>query len=174
MSKKIIRILFPLIAFCCIFFLSCKEDEECRQERYVRMYAGFYTISTNTSTHVQSPVKLYIDTLSVKGVGIDSLLYKNAARKDSVRLPLNKFFDVSEFVFVFKDTITKSIFADTISVYYENHEDYLSFECGCLSTFTIDNLRTKTTNHYIDSIVINSKEVNTANVENIKIYHTPK
>jgi len=174
MSEKIVRILFLLIAFCCIFLSSCKEDEECRQERYVRMSVGFYTINVNTSTNVQSSAKLYIDTLSVKGVGADLLLYNNAARKDSVRLPLNKLLDVSEFVFTFKDIETESVISDTISVYYENHEDYLSFECGCLNTFTIDSLRTKTTNHYIDSIVINSKEVNTANVENLKIYHTPK
>lgn len=174
MSKKSVGILLTVIIFCSVFLFSCSEDEECRQSRYVQLYAGFYRINVDPVTGIESQVKIYIDTLSVQGVGLDSLLYKDAARKDSVKLPLNKLSDLSEFVFTINDTVLNRIFKDTISVYYENHEDYLSFECGVLNTFTIDSIRTKATRHYIDSIVVNSKEVNTNNVENIKIYRTPK
>ena len=174
MSEKATRILFSLAVFCCILFSSCKEDEECRRERYVRLSTVFYTVETNTSTGLESIVKLTLsDSLSVWGMGVDSLLYFNAPKQNSIELPLNKLSDSSEFVFTFKDTLNVSV-SDTISIYYENREGFLSFECGCLNTFTIDSLRTKTTRHYIDSIAINHKEVNTENVENIKIYHNSK
>lgn len=164
---------FWCVLLCCLSLVSCKEDEQCRQERYVRMYVGFYRINTNTATGEQTEGKLYVDTLSVQGVGLDGYIYENVPRKDSVQLLLNNQVDVSEFVFTFEDTLRRQVLTDTLSVHYARTESYLSFECGCLYTFTIDSVETRATRNFIDSIVINSKEVNTANVENIKIYHTP-
>jgi len=172
MLRLIIRFLFVMSGFCSILFVSCSEDEECRQTRYVRMYAGFYTINTDTITNIESEARLKLtDSLSVRGIGAESFLYTNAVRKDSVNLPLNKSANLSEFVFTFKDSLSVAV-SDTVGIYYENHERYLSFECGCLNTFTLDSLKIKTTHHYIDSVVVKFKEVNTTHVENIKIYHT--
>ncbi len=171
MSKKPLQILYTIITGS-IFLFSCANDEECRMDRYVEMHAGFYTITLNTSTNVETETTLTLtDSLSIRGIGVDSFLYYNAAIKEPLNLPLNKLTDLSEFVFSFKDTLN-NIVSDTVSIYYENHEQYLSFECGCINTFTIDSIMSGTTNHYIDSIVINFKEVNTVNVENIKIYRS--
>ena len=164
---------FTWLLTCILLLAACKEDEQCRMERYVRLYAGFYQMSLNTSTGERTEARLYIDTLSVQGVGLDGYIYHRAPRKDTMQLMLNNQADVSEYILTFEDTVRRQVLIDTLSVHYRRAESYLSFECGCLYTFTIDTVLTRSTRHYIDSIVINSKEVNTANVENIKIYHTP-
>ncbi len=162
-----------ILLFCCMLLLACQEDEQCRLERYVRLHVSFYQMTTNLSTGVQSEGTLYVDTLSVQGIGVDGYIREKAAGKDTVQLLLDKENDISEFIFTFEDTLRQLVVTDTLSVYYSRTESYLSFECGCLYTFTIDPELTSATNHFIDSIVIYSTEVNTANEENIKIYHTP-
>ena len=161
-------LIFLLIILCSGFvFYSCKEDDECRTDRYVRMYAFFKRLSIvdgDTTT-----VTLRIDTLSIHGLGVNTMLYDTVVNKDSVRLPLNKFADMSQFVFNVKDSII-----DTISIYHINKEEYLSFECGILTTFIIDKERTTSTNHYIDSISVKQDTVDARNAEHIYIYHTPR
>lgn len=161
---------FFISIFCFVFLFSCGEDEECRKDRYVRLGVGFYKINVDVESGIASPVKLVIDSITVNGLDIDSLLYNNAKKKDSVRLPLNKLAEESTFRFIGNDT------TDTFTVYYQNNEEFLSFECGCLNTFTIDVERTRQslTTHYIDSIVVTNPEVNTLDVENIQIYHNPR
>ena len=168
MSKNLVRFLFLSISFCCLFLFSCGNDEECRKDNFVRLYAGFYTIKTDTITGVSAESKLSVDSITIKGVNVDSLLYNNSKKLNAVQLQLNKLKAQSDFVFVFNNVI------DTVKFSYSSEETYLSFECGTLTPFTLDALNSKHTTNYIDSIIITSPEVNTADVENIKIYHSPK
>lgn len=171
--------LFHLILFSCFtlfLFWSCGGDDRCRTDSYVRMEVYFYTVKTDTVFDEDDRpiafnskiVKLTVDSISIKGVGTDSLLYNNTYRKDSVRLPLNKLSEEANFVFNFNNEET-----DTVSFFYENKEEYLSFECGILNSYILKD-SILTTNNYIDSIRIKTYDVNTSNAENIQIYHTPK
>lgn len=163
MFKKSVILLF--IILCASFIFSCKEDGTCREERYVRMYAFFKRLNISDAGDTTT-VKLRIDTLSINGLGIDSMLYNRAVGKESVHLPLNKFSNMSQFIFNVNDTI------DTISIYHTNTEKYLSFECGVSVTFKIDSI--KATDYYIDSILLNIDTVDIRNAEHIYIYHTPR
>jgi len=70
----------------------------------------------------------------------------------------------SDFIVRFNDI------TDTISVFYQNNDRYyLSLECGCIVVHKIDEV--VSTNHFIDSISIINRDINTANAENIQIYH---
>ena len=150
-----------------LIFASCGQDEECRLPHYVPLRVGFYEITTDTLSGTTSSARLAIDTLIVQGLGSDSLF--GYVRANSVNLPLNKFSEVSEFVFTFIDNKLDTIIQDKISIFYETHNEFLSFECGILYTFTIESAQTTT--NYIDSIVINSTEVNTFNnAQHIQIY----
>ena len=163
----LVRLRFGFVPeHCLIKFLFCA---------FFRLHSKCQRISAilNAASGERTEGRLYVDTLSVQGVGLDGYIYDRVPRKDSVQLVLNNQADVSEFVLTFEDTLRQLVVADTLSVYYRRTESYLSFECGCLYTFTLDTALTRSTRHFIDSIVINSIEVNTANVENIKIYHTP-
>lgn len=165
--KYLIR-FFSFVFFSFLFF-SCGQDDACRVSRYVNMPVTFYTIKADTITLdsiVYKTEKKAVDNLLVRGVGVDSVLY-NGKNASSVNLLLNKFSDRSDYVFMF-DGVN-----DTISFFYDTHENFLSFECGVYFTYTLrDNLHYST--NYIDSVKILTYDVNTSNAENIQIYHTPR
>ena len=71
---------------CVLLLAACKEDEQCRMERYVRLYAGFYQMNLNAASGERTEGRLYVDTLSVQGMGLDGYIYDRVPRKDSVQL----------------------------------------------------------------------------------------
>ena len=156
-------ILFTLV--------SCGQDEECRFPLHAPLRIGFYEMVTDNLTGITTAVNVTIDSVDVRGIGGTTINRFLSARIISV--PLNKLDTVSEFIFVFHDStrLETRFMSDTVRIFHETHEDFLSFECGILTTFTIDSIRTTTTNNYIESIVINSTEVNTFNnAQHIQIF----
>ena len=123
---------------------------------------GFYHAAINTNTNLITKTALSIDSLSIQGLGVDSILYNNSKKISKVILPLNKFVPESKFVVTF-DKIK-----DTITVLHTNTNDFLSLECGCIKVHTIDTVLT--TNHFIDSVKIAIHDVNTTNAEHLQIY----
>ena len=158
-------------ALCTLIFVSCGQDEECRYPMHAPLRVGFFELTTDISTGITSTTPVTIDSmLIVHAVENDSLL--GILRQRTINLPLNKLSEVSEFVFAFFDVRLEATFIlDTVRIFHQVHEDFLSFECGILTTFTIDSIRTTTTNNYIESIVINSTDVNTFNnAQHIQIF----
>ena len=51
---------------------------------------------------------------------------------------------------------------------YHNTDEYMSLECGCVRTHSIDTVLT--TNHIIEKIQLSKPIINTTYVENIKIF----
>jgi len=154
---------YLVVVFFIIIMFSCTTDEECRKERYVQMNAKFYTQILNASTNKYTTSLLTIDSITVKGVGIDSILYKNSKKISSIFLPLNKFKTESKFSVKFNQV------TDTITILHSNVEQYLSLECGCIKVHSIDTVLT--TNHYIDSVKIKVRNVNTIQSEHVQIYN---
>ena len=154
---------FFIVVFCAIFMFSCANDEECRKDRYVQMNAKFYTKILNPITKNYTTSTLTIDSITVKGVGVDSILYKNSKKINSLELPLNKFKSTSKFSLKFNQI------TDTITILHTNVEQYLSLECGCIKVHTIDTVLT--TNHFIDSVKIKVRNVNTIQSEHVQIYN---
>lgn len=161
MIKKNIKYLFILITIT-FLFCECSTDDTCRMSRTVVCGATFYLDTINSKTGTQVKLKSTIDSLWVQGVGIDSLLYKKS-KLSVISLPLNDFEEESQF----KMTINTT--TDTITVKYKNEIYFLSIECGNIRTHKIDTVFS--TNHYIDSIAIMNKTVNTTYVENIQLHH---
>jgi len=153
------------------FFLSaisCAADEECRKERIVKMDVEFLKKTFNPTNSTYTTGTLNVDSLTVQGmdslgVMIDSILYKNKKNVTQINLPLNKFATESTFVMRFNQT------TDTLTIYHTNTDLYLSLECGCLKTHTIDTVLT--TNHYIDSVKITNHNVNTTDAKHLQIYN---
>jgi len=139
--------------------LSCSTDETCRKNTYVRFYADFYKIITENKKRT---IKAGIDSVTVVGIGSDLKLYDSEKSVNELQLPLHKTDGVTRFSIAFNDTI------DTLTIKHVNYDKYLSLECGCIKTATVDT--TYITRHFIDSIAITSHEVNTNNAPNIKIY----
>jgi hypothetical protein len=134
---------------------ACTQDETCRENKNIKMNAEFFNAGTTTS--------LSIDSLTVYGLGKDSLLYNVKKNINKINLPLNKKEDVSIFVVRFNTT------QDTLWVLHTNYDYFISYECGSVITHKIDTVIT--TNHYIESVKIIQKDVNTTDVQHLQIFH---
>ena len=134
---------------------SCTQDETCRENKKVMLNAGFFSSGTTTS--------LSVDSLTIFGLGQDSMLYNVKNSINKINLPLNKKEDLSIFVLTFK-TIQ-----DTLWVLYTNDDYLISYECGTVITHKIDTVIT--TNHYIESVKIINHDINTTDVQHLQIFH---
>lgn len=137
------------------FMHSCRE--ECTYKP--RSLAGVSFHSVVEGTEQQSPV----DSLSVMGLGRDSLLYDVRNSAGSVVLPINGSDIETAFIFKF-DRGT-----DTLWLNYEVNPVFLSPECGFILNFEL--LEANHTENVIDSVVIVTSEITSFDDTNIRIYH---
>jgi hypothetical protein len=138
-----------------VMTISCTQDETCRESKKVMLNAGFFSSGTTTG--------LSVDSLTIFGLGQDSMLYNVKNSINKINLPLNKKEDLSIFVLKFK-TIQ-----DTLWVLYTNDDYLISYECGTVITHKIDTVIT--TNHYIESVRIINHDINTTDVQHLQIFH---
>ena len=146
------------------FLLSCNSSEECREETDVKMTVDFMTRTLDTKSGIYKNAVLIIDSLTVKGLDSDSLIYNNSKKVKSIALPLR--IGSTETAFEFRiNNIT-----DTLYFQHSNNDQYfISLECGCVVTHEI--LGVSTTAHFSDSIIINNKDVNNIETTHIQIFN---
>ncbi|MDR3651693.1 MAG: DUF6452 family protein [Paludibacter sp.] len=175
-----------LYIFCTLLIASCAVDEQCRTNRTVLLGFGIYHVSYNDSTKLFTTTSESIDSITIKGLEldtltgkytyVDSILYNNTKAISAFYVPLHSFVTSSTFEITFNTKVIKSkndtlkFFntKDTLTVLHENINDYLSLECGCIKVHSIDTAIV--THNFIDSIKIINHTVNNVNAENIKIY----
>ena len=157
--------LFRNIYLFALFFLSaCTQTENCTQEKNVLMQVGFYKKTMDSTTNIYSNSALTIDSIWVMGLGTDSLLYNKETSIKSINIPLKKTIEQTDYIVRFNNT------TDTISIFHTNNDRYyLSLECGCVVAHSIDEI--VSTGHFIDSVSIINRDINTTYAENIQIYH---
>jgi hypothetical protein len=120
--------------------------------------------SVPSPTNIYSKSALTIDSIWVMGLGTDSLLYNKETSIKSINIPLKKTIEQTDYIVRFNNT------TDTISIFHTNNDRYyLSLECGCVVAHSIDEI--VSTGHFIDSVSIINRDINTTNAENIQIFH---
>ena len=150
--------------FALVFLSACTQTENCTQEKNVLMQVGFYKKTMDSTTKIYSKSALTIDSIWVMGLGTDSLLYNKEKSIKSINIPLKKTIEQTDYIVRFNNT------TDTISIFHTNNDRYyLSLECGCVVAHSIDEI--VSTGHFIDSVSIINRDINTTNAENIQIYH---
>ena len=150
--------------FALAFLFACTQTEICTQEKNVLMQVGFYKKTMDSTTNIYSKSALTIDSIWVMGLGTDSLLYNKETSIKSINIPLKKTIEQTDYIVRFNNT------TDTISIFHTNNDRYyLSLECGCVVAHSIDEI--VSTGHFIDSVSIINRDINTTNAENIQIYH---
>jgi hypothetical protein len=138
--------------------ISCTQDETCRENKDVRLNAGFYTSGTTNA--------LSVDSLKVFGLEReDSSLYDVNKSINNIKLPLNKKQELSIFVLNFRANQV----IDTLFVLYTNQDYFISYECGSVITHKIDTVIT--TEHFIKSVKIINHDINTTDVQHLQIFH---
>lgn len=153
--SPVMKRLLLFLSAILLLTLSCTEEETCRENMTVALQVSFMNDSTLKATT--------IDSLSVWGLGKDSLLYNNKKKLGKISLPLNKFEESSIFVLRMNEQL------DTMMVLYTNQDYFISFACGSVITHQIDTVLT--TSNYISRMLIKQHYINTANVPHLEIYH---
>jgi hypothetical protein len=116
MNRFILRGLIFISLFTPLAF-ACTEGS-CLEETQSYLKATFYT-TVNDKSVAAAP-----DTLSMYGVGSDSILYKKATAVKVALIPLNSSADSSSFILII-NAIT-----DTIKFRYSSYPHLISKECG--------------------------------------------
>jgi hypothetical protein len=134
-------------------FHACTQDEACRENSAVNLHAAFYTFGTTN--------QMTVDSLTVYGLGKDSLLYNVKNSINKINLPLNKTDNTSIFVLQFNHV------NDTVFVLHANSEYFVSFPCGMVITHQMDTIIA--TNHVIRGLKIVNRDINTTDEQHVQI-----
>ncbi len=157
----------PLKTICLMFVIlllaACKPDTECRQTESVRCVIVFECDSVHSDEDTTFTVKFTaIDSVSVQGVGNDSVLYDNQHYVSKLSLPLRS--DTTETQYL----LTLNSEEDILTIKHENNDYFVSLACGCFVFHEVDTAYGET------GLIVNSKVLNTAvqNVEqeNVRLY----
>jgi len=120
----------------------------------VKVRSGFLRLSDKKTVS--------IDSISVWGVGSDSLIYKNEPLSQ-MALELNPNTQVTNYLFQVKSG--GYLFTDTIKFYHTNKPWFESMECGCMVFSTLDSC--KTTGSIFKSVTIVNSEIQNSEKQNV-------
>jgi len=148
MIPCIVGIITILLSFSC-------TPGACLEETDASVKASFYLESSGKLT---AP-----DSITLFGIGSDSLRYKKALRIQPASIPLNAAVDKVGFV------LRINGISDTINFLYSSYPHLISKECGYTYYHDLDSVYA--TRHIIDTILIKVKSVTTLNEPNIYIYY---
>lgn len=149
MRMTIVRRVILWIGLTVITVLvSCQPDNQCRKENIVQMQVSFKNKALS---------KVSLDSVTIQGVGSDSVLYDNKKSVNEVSLPLHKTKDKTQFVF------SNGVKVDTLSIEHLNTDNFISLECGCFVYHTIQ--RAYSCGTWIDSVAIITTEITSINAE---------
>lgn len=130
---------------------SCQPDTGCRQE--TKVTAGVSVEWNKVDTMGVSTRITQWDSVTVQGVGTDSILYSNARSINELRLPLRPDTSLTEY------EITWHGMTERLRIYHDNDRRYISMACGCIIFHTLDTVVS-------DQIFIEKAEIVNAAVEN--------
>jgi predicted nucleic-acid-binding Zn-ribbon protein len=135
--------------------MSACTPQTCLDETESFLKVTFYSYSTQT---ISAPA-----TLTVQGLGRDSLLYNQASQVKSARLPLNPMADSTAFILKINNIV------DTLIIRYISYPHLICSECGYTYYFNIEPPIFRRNN--IDSISAPNRTITTQNEENLRIFY---
>lgn len=147
-------ILGALMGYAMLLAVSCTTGS-CFEETNAYVKASFYLYSGKKMT---AP-----DSLTLYGIGSDSIRYKKAPNIQPALIPLNASEDNCSFV------IRINGVNDTISFNYSTFVHLISKECGYTYYHNLDSVYS--TLHNIDSISLNLRNITTLDGTNISIFY---
>jgi hypothetical protein len=154
--NRILSLPVYLFLMVSAFIIGSCAPEACFEETNAFVKA---TMLDNETKANKSP-----DSLTVYGIGLDSVNIYNKARKiQPVMFPLNASSSTCTFV------VSINGVADTITFTYNSYPHLISKECGY--TFFHDIDTPVYTTHIIDYIFTANKKITTENVENLRIFY---
>jgi hypothetical protein len=162
------KTFFPVLLISWVSFIlitSCINQEVCEDVATVPVRIGFFRKDTVATT----PPMQRVDSLTIYGLGNDSIIYDNRSGVGQIELPLNASLDSCAFVFKLPRVAGLSAPPnDTVWFIYERKPILISMDCGFSSFFEIKMV--KYTRYRIDSLSIEDPNVINNINEHIKIF----
>ncbi len=139
--------------------VGCRPDTVCRQDIQVMANITTEWVLTDTAGNITTQVAW--DSVSVWGIGNDSLRYDNSYAVETLALPLRIDTTVSAFVILWHGAY------DTLYICHDNTRHFISSACGCAVYHTIDT--TWVAGTFVDSLYIVNSTVETVQQTNIHL-----
>lgn len=147
---------FAAILSATVLLLSGCNSNGCYEDMSVKLYANFYTINLKGNA-----VAVQVDSFTVKGVGSDSILYKNKTLS-GFELDLNP--NTAETQFLVTTQQNGFLFVDTLTLVHSNAPWFQSMECGCRVFSTLKGCR-------VNGVIFKSAVIADSAVINLKSEH---
>jgi len=145
-----------VLLFTTALLLSSCSSNGCYEDMSVKLYANFYSInSKNVAVAVQ------VDSMYVKGIGSDSILYANKTL-GGFELDLNPNASQTQFLVVTQQN--GYLFQDTLTLTHQNAPWFQSMECGCRVFSTLNGCR-------VGGVIFQSAVITDSAVINLKSEH---
>ncbi len=152
-----------LAALCMMLCQGCDGGYDCALDNIAYNRIKFYGIDENgTETAYTFPDAL---TVSMMVNGRDSIVVNHITNAKELTLPMSYTSNCDTVILKFLDR-----YNDTLYIYHSNTPIYQSMECGVIMHHTITG--SSHTTNFIDSLAINTANVNFDHNENIKLYIT--
>jgi len=145
---------------------ACINEEVCEDIATVPIRIGFFETEEETSSDEPAPITL--DSLTVFGLGNDSLIYNNRFSVSQIELPLDSQRDSCAFIFVFPQDPSLSLQHDTIWFYYQRKPTLISMECGFSTFYELKEVASS--QNKIDSLSLDNVNIRNTLDEHIKIF----
>lgn len=147
-----------------VLLCGCTVDQQCRTAFDVRMQAVFRADSLQAdSTYATYAIW---DSITVQGLGRDSVLYDNRKGITTLQLPLRPDTTVTAYRLTYHGR------TDTLYIIHNNDIQFISLACGEVIYHTIECFRARGT--WIDSIAMIDSTVQATAKDNIRlIAHEP-
>lgn len=159
---RTIRYILPVLT--AVLATACTVDKQCRTSFDVRMQAVFRADSL-TADSIYATYAIW-DSITVQGLGSDSVLYDNRKGITTLQLPLRPDTTVTAYRLTYHGR------TDTLYITHNNDIQYISLACGEVIYHTIEGFRARGT--WIDSIAMMDSTVQATGKDNIRlIAHEP-
>jgi hypothetical protein len=147
-----------------LFFTSCLNEEVCEDIATLPVRLGFY----RTDTIAATPPRMSVDSLTIFGLGNDSILYNNLNSVGQIELPLNSLSDTTSFILRWHTPGRTGLLTDTLTFVYRREPNLISMDCGFVTFFNLQNVYY--TGTLINVINIDNSNIRTSLDEHIKIF----
>lgn len=143
---------------------SCLNEDVCEDVASVPARIGFSMINPKDG----EPQTIAMDSLTVFGLGNDSILYNKTNNVSRIELPLIPGADSCAFVIAHTyDSILPPL-ADTLWFFYQTKPNLISMDCGFVTFFELE--KVTYSRNFIDTLTIEFSSIINNLDEHIKIF----
>ncbi|MCQ2345615.1 MAG: DUF6452 family protein [Paludibacteraceae bacterium] len=140
--------------------MACTPETTCHVSTESRMRVGIVGDTLDLEGKI---VNYALDSLTIVGVGQDSILFDNIKLTKSYNMPLRPDQEEAAFAICYHN------YWDTLKVTYTNHRRFISLACGESTAYTLKTADV-TPHGWVDSVCIVSTDIDITPKENIVLY----